>query len=108
MEAVAVVPELHETVSGLVVPSLYRPLAVKSAVPPTGILGVSGEIWIDCSVAAVTVSTVDPETDPSVAEMVLVPMATAVASPPVEMVAVVVVSEAQVTWLVKFFVVVSL
>ena len=56
---------------------------------------------IDCRTAAVTVSTVEPVTPPSVALMVEVPVATAVARPPLVMVATEVVAEAQVTWLVR-------
>ena len=63
---------------------------------------------IDWSVAAVTVSAVEPTTDPDVALMVLVPTATAVAIPPAAMVAVAVVPEAQVTEAVRFCVLLSL
>jgi hypothetical protein len=63
---------------------------------------------MDCSVAGVTVSTVEPATDPEVALMVLVPTATAVANPPAVMVAVAVVPEAHVTDDVTFAVLVSL
>ena len=49
--------------------------------------GFAGVTAIDTSVAAVTVSTVDAWEEPTVALIVLVPTPTAVASPPVEMVA---------------------
>ena len=54
-----------------------------------------------CRVAEVTVSTVEPLTDPSVALIVLVPAATLVARPPTLIVAVAVVPEAQVTAAVR-------
>jgi hypothetical protein len=50
-----------------------------------------------------TVSTVLPLTAPSVAEIVVVPPATAVASPAALMVATALLDEAQVTWLVRFW-----
>jgi len=71
-------------------------------------VGLPGVTAMDCSVAAVTVSTVEPTTDPDVALIVLVPIATAVASPPAPIVAVAVVPEAHVTALVRFCVVLSL
>ena len=52
--------------------------------------------------AAVTVSTVEPTTPPSVAEIADVPVPTPVASPTVLMVATVWVAEPHVTWLVMF------
>jgi hypothetical protein len=58
-------------------------------------------------VGAVTVITVDPTTAPIVALMVLVPVATAVARPPVAIVATEVFVEAQVTDPVKFCVLLS-
>src|SRR5215468_12491874 len=51
---------------------------------------------------AATVSPVLPLTAPSVAEMVVVPVATAVASPVELIVAAAVFEDAQVTWLVRF------
>jgi hypothetical protein len=70
--------------------------------------GFVGVTAIDFSVAAVTVSTVEPTTDPEVALIVLVPTATAVASPPAPIVAVPVVPEAHVTEAVRFCVLLSL
>ena len=52
--------------------------------------------------AAVTVRTVEPEMPVSVALMVEVPAATPVARPAAVIVATEVVAEAQVTWLVRF------
>ena len=70
--------------------------------------GFAGVTAMDCRVAAVTVSTVEPEIAPEVALMLLVPVPTAVASPPAVIVAVVVVADVQVTEPVMFAVVVSL
>jgi hypothetical protein len=67
-----------------------------------GTLGFAGVTAIDCKTAAVTVRTVDPVTPPSVALIVEVPVDTAVARPPLVMVATEVVADAHVTWLVKF------
>jgi hypothetical protein len=53
-------------------------------------------------VAAVTVSTVDPTIEAEVAPMMLVPAVTAVAIPPVLMLAVAVVPEAHVAEAVRF------
>ena len=52
--------------------------------------------------AAVTVSPVLPLTDPSVAEMVVLPAAIAVARPVESIVAAAVFEDAHVTWLVRF------
>jgi hypothetical protein len=57
--------------------------------------------------AACTVRVVLPETAPSVAEMVVVPAATAVAKPAALTVATALLEETQVTWLVMFCVLVS-
>ena len=65
-------------------------------------LGLAGVTAIDCSAAAVTVNTVEPVIPLSVALIVEVPAPTAVASPVLEIVATEVVAEAQVTWLVRF------
>jgi hypothetical protein len=69
--------------------------------------GLAGVTAIDCRVAAVTVSTVEPTT-PSVALMVLVPTPAPDANPPVVMVAFAVVPDAHVTEVVKFCVLLSL
>ena len=79
-------------------------MAVNCWVSPLGTLGFAGVTAIDWSTAAVTVITVEPLTPPSAALMEEVPVATAVASPAVVMVATEVVAEAQVTWLVRFWV----
>jgi hypothetical protein len=108
--AVAVVPELHVTVlvRFCVVPSLKVPVAVNCCVAPLAIDGFAGVTAIDCSVAAVTVRTVEPLIPPDVALIVEVPTPAPVARPAALMVAVVVVPELHVTVLVRFCVVPSL
>jgi hypothetical protein len=108
--AVVVVPELHVTVPVrfCVVPSLKVPVAVNCCVAPLAIDGFAGVTAIDCSVAAVTVRTVEPLMDEDVAVMVEVPTPAPLASPAVLIVAVVVVPDDQVTVLVRFCVVPSL
>ena len=66
-------------------------------VAPTATLGLAGVTAMETSVAAETVNTVEPETLPDVAEMVVVPMVSVDASPAVLMVATLSVAEAQVT-----------
>jgi hypothetical protein len=108
--AIAVVPELHVTVPVrfCVVPSLNVPVAVNCCVAPLVIDGFAGVTAIDCSVAAVTVSTVEPLIAPDVALIVEVPTPAPVARPAVVIVAVEVVPELHVTVLVKFCVLPSL
>ena len=79
-------------------------MAVNCSVSPLGTLGLAGVTAIDCKTAAVTVSTVEPVTPPRVALMFEVPVDTAVASPPLVIVATEVVADAHVTWLVRFWV----
>jgi hypothetical protein len=102
--AVAVVPEVHVTVlvRFWVVPSLNVPVAVNCCVAPLVIDGFAGVTAIDCSVAAVTVSTVEPEIDEDAAAIVEVPTPAPVANPAVVIVAVVVEAEDQVTLEVRF------
>jgi hypothetical protein len=83
-------------------PSENVPVAVNCSVSPMGRLVLTGVTAIDLSTAAVTVKPVDPEIEPSVAEMVTGPGETAVANPAVLIVAHVVSEDAQVTWFVKF------
>ena len=66
-----------------------------------GLAGVTAMVW---RAAAVTVSTVEPLTPPRVALIEDVPVPTPLANPVAEMVATEVVAEAQVTWLVKTWV----
>jgi len=81
---------------------------VNCCVTPLAIVGFAGFTAIETRVAPVTVSTVEPTTDPEVALIVLVPAATAVASPPAPIVAVAGVPDAQVTVLVRLCVLLSL
>jgi hypothetical protein len=71
-------------------------------VVPGAIAAVGGEIAIETRVAAVTVSGVDPLTEPEVAEMLAVPCAALVANPALLIVAVEGVSDDQVAELVRF------
>ena len=107
--AVAVVPELQVTwlVRFCVLLSEYVPVAVNCCVNPFATDGFAGVTAIDTNVAAPTVNTVEPLTAPSDAPIVLVPTATAVASPPAVIVAVAVVPELQVTDPVRFCVLLS-
>src|SRR5690349_6536299 len=57
----------------LVVSSEYVPVAVNCRSTPSATLGSTGVIWIDTSVASVTVRSVVPVIDPDVAEIVVVP-----------------------------------
>jgi hypothetical protein len=75
---------------------------VNCCVAPLVIDGFAGVTAIDCSVAAVTVSKVEPLMDDDVAVMVEVPTPAPVASPDALIVAVVVVPEDQVTLEVRF------
>jgi hypothetical protein len=108
--AVAVVPDDQVTVDVrfCVVPSLNVPVAVNCCVAPLLIDGFAGVTAIDCSVAAVTVRTVEPLIPPDVALIVEVPTPAPVARPAALIVAVVVVPELHVTVLVRFCVVPSL
>jgi hypothetical protein len=108
--AVVVVPELHVTVlvRFCVVPSLNVPVAVNCCVPPLAIDGFAGVTAIDCNVAAVTVSKVEPLIDDDVAVIVEVPTPAPLASPDALIVAIVVVAEDHVTLDVRFCVVPSL
>ena len=109
MVAFAVVPDAHvtEVVRFCVLLSLYVPVAVKCCVRPLVIVGFAGVTAIDCRVAAVTVSTVEPTT-PSVALIVLVPTPAPVVNPPPVTVAVPGVPDAHVTEVVRFCVLLSL
>src|SRR5277367_3847196 len=104
--AIAVVPELQVTldVRFCVVPSLNVPVAVNCCVAPLVIEGFAGVTAIDCSVAAVTVRSVEPEIDDDVAVMVEVPTPAPEAKPTALIVAVAVVPEDQVTLDVRFWV----
>ena len=73
---------------------------MKFLLSPTLICAVVGVTLIELSVAEVTVKVVDPTTLPNVALIVEVPAPTPVASPPLVIVATVVVADFQVTVLV--------
>ena len=102
--AVVVVPDDHVTVlvRFCVVPSLKVPVAVNCCVAPLVIDGFAGVTAIDCSVAAVTVSTVEPLMDDDFAVIVEVPTPAPLARPAALIVAVVVVPDDQVTVEVRF------
>jgi len=70
-----------ELVRSCVEPSVYTPVAANCCAVPAAIDGFPGVTPIDTSVATVTVSVVDPETPPAVAEMVVVPTPAEVAKP---------------------------
>jgi hypothetical protein len=108
MLAVAWVSEAQVTleVISFVELSLNEPVALNCCVAPMPTEGFAGVTAMETRV--ITVSFVLPITVPLVAWMVLVPPASAVARPPVEMVAVPGVSEAQVTLEVISFVELSL
>ena len=82
-------------------PSLNVPVAVNCCVIPNGIVVPAGLIVIDTSTAAVTVSSVDPLTLPTLAVIVAVPIPTPLPSPALLTVAVDGVSEDQVAALVS-------
>ena len=84
-------------------------MAVNCCVAPDVMEGVAGVTAMETKVGgAVTVKVVLPETAPTVAEMVVVPLETAVAKPAVLMVATVALDESQFAEDVRFLVLVSL
>jgi L-fucose mutarotase/ribose pyranase (RbsD/FucU family) len=107
--AVAGVPEAQVTdaVMSWVLLSEYVPVAWKGTVVPAGADGLAGVTEMDFKVAAVTVSVVLSAIPPDVAEMVLLPTATAVATPAELMVAAAGAPEAQVTAAVMSLVLLS-
>src|SRR3984885_11359397 len=102
--ATEVVPELHATVRVrfCVFPSLNVPGAVNGCVAPLVIDGFAGVTAIDCNVAAVTVSTVEPLIADDIAVIAEVPTPAPVASPATLIVAVVVGPQLQATVLGRF------
>jgi len=84
--------------------SEYVPVAMNCSVSPLATLRFAGVTAIDLRAAAETVITVEPLIPLSVALIVEVPVATAVARPAVVIVATDVVAEAQVTWFVTSWV----
>jgi hypothetical protein len=99
MVAAAGVPEAQVTdpVMSFELLSEYVPVAWNGTVVPTTADGVAGVTAMEVSVAAVMVRVVLPDTLPEVAEMVVLPTATADARPEALMVAAVGVPEAHVT-----------
>jgi len=95
-------------VTSCVVPSVYVPVAVYGCVIPNGIVVAAGLIVIDTSTAAVTVSSVDPLTLPTLAVIVAVPCPTLLASPVLLAVAVETVSDVHVAVLLRSCVLPSL
>jgi hypothetical protein len=114
IEAMLVTDDLQVTtpVTSCTLLSEKVPVAVNCCAIPSGMLGFAGVTAIDVMTAEVTVRVVDPEIEPRVAEMVVLPAATAVASPwvgpLVTIVAAAAFDEFQVTLPVRFCVVVSL
>jgi hypothetical protein len=88
--------------------SLKVPVAVNCCVSPLATEGLAGVTAIVCSVAAVTVSTVEPEIAPEAAEIVEVPAPAPVAKPAAVIVATAGVAELHVTLPVTFCVLLSL
>jgi hypothetical protein len=109
MVAVAVLDDAQvtEAVRFCVELSVYVPVAVNCCVRPFATLGLAGVTAMETSAADITVSVVLPVMLPEVAEMVVVPAATAVARPPAAMVAVAVLDEAHVAVAVRSCVVLS-
>jgi hypothetical protein len=108
--AAADVAEAHvtEAVKFCVLLSLKVPVAVNCCVCPLTMDGVAGVTAIEIRLAAVTVSTAEPETEPEVALITLVPCPVPVARPTAVIVAAAGVAEAQITEAVKFCVLPSL
>jgi hypothetical protein len=114
IEAMLVTDDLQVTtpVTSCTLLSEKVPVAVNCCAIPSGMLPFPGVTAIEVRTAEVTVRVVDPEIAPSVAEMVVLPVATALASPwvgpLVTIVAAAVFDEFQITLPVRFCVVVSL
>ena len=75
-------------------------MAANCFVFPTGMLGLAGVTVMEDRVAEVTVRSVFPEILPEIAVIVVVPAAPAVARPLLLTVAIDVLEELQVTWVV--------
>jgi len=73
--------QVTSVVISYLVRSEYEPVAVNCWVSPRGVLGLADVTAIEDRMAKFTVRAVAPETLPKVAVMVVVPAATAVASP---------------------------
>jgi hypothetical protein len=83
MVAIEVVSELHCTVSVTfcVLPSVKVPVAVNCMLVPRGMAGIAGVMAMLSRVAGLTVSVVEPMTDPSVAVTLVLPTAALAATP---------------------------
>jgi hypothetical protein len=83
MVATVCVPELHSTVPVMfcVLPSVKVPVAVNCWLAPSGIVGIAGVTAIEMSVAAVTVTVVEPVVVPDVAVILALPKAMLVVMP---------------------------
>jgi hypothetical protein len=103
--------ELHDAlaVKSFDEPSLYVPVAANCSVKPLAIVGFAGVTAMDTRIAGVTVSVSAGLTMlPSVAVMLLVPVATPVARPPTVIVAIERFEEPHITLVVMFCVLASL
>jgi hypothetical protein len=103
--------QVTDVVRSCVELSEYVPVALNCWVVPEAMLGLAGVTVMDTSVAAVTVSVVDPDAPPNIAVMVVAPADADVARPlepdALLMVATPAVNEFQVTDVVRFCVVPS-
>jgi hypothetical protein len=114
IEAMLVMDDFQVTtpVTSCTLPSEKVPVAVNCCAIPRGMLAFAGDTAIEVTTAEVTVRVVDPETAPRVAEIVVLPAASAFASPWVGMLVLIVTAavleEFQVTLPVRFCVLASL
>jgi hypothetical protein len=108
--AVVGVSELHCTLAVMfcVLPSVKVPVAVNAWVVPSGIVGIAGVTAIETNTAGVTVSVVEPVIEPRLAVTVVLPTATAAATPCPFTVAIAPSAVLHATWLVRFSVLPSL
>ena len=104
MVATEGVEEVHVTalVRFCIVLSEYVPVAVNCCVAPAMMMGLAGVTAMEINVVAVTVSVVALERLPNVAVIIVVPAATPVARPALDMVALLVFDELHVTDPVRF------
>jgi hypothetical protein len=114
MEATPLTDDFHVTtpVMSCVVPSENVPTAVNCWATPRAMFAFAGDTAIDATVADVTVRVAEPEIEPDVAEIVVLPADSAWASPcsavALLMLATAVFDELQVTLAVIFWVLPSL
>ena len=74
-------PQVLVAVSDRVDPSENVPVAANCCIVPAGILETAGVTDIETRAGGVTVMSVEPETEPTVALIVAVPVATPAANP---------------------------